>query len=47
MNYFDCDKSDDDILTSNEYIIMQQDPINTNDSDEYLQILGNIECIIL
>lgn len=43
MVYFNCDESTDDILNSNEYIIMQQDPTNLSNSGRYLLILGNIE----
>lgn len=42
MNYFVGNMCDDDILSSNEYIILQQDLHNTNDKNRYQKILGNL-----
>lgn len=41
VNYFDGYINDDDILYSEEHIVMQQDPHNTENSDKYQLILGN------
>jgi len=41
MNYSAGILSDDDILSSTKYILMQQDPQNEEDNYMYQQILGN------
>jgi len=41
MNYSDGILSDDDILNSTQYILLQQDPHNEENKYMYQRILGN------
>lgn len=45
MNYSDGILSDEDIFSSANYILMQQDLHNEEDNNPYQQILGN--CLLI